>query len=62
VRAKLRQLFLGESGQAMVEYSLMAHLILGAGVLSLVVITPKLFAAFQNYLNSIYFVLNLPLP
>lgn len=59
---KIKQLVRGQLGQSTVEYSFIAHFILGTGALMMIKLMPKLFAAYQTYLNGFYFTLNLPLP
>ena len=57
-----RALLRDESGQAMMEYSTVSYALLlglaGAGWPFM----KDMMLAYQNYYNSIYFVLNLPLP
>lgn len=58
----LAKLVHSEAGQAMVEYSIVAHLLIGAGGLMLLKFLPKLISTYQMYLDGFYFTLNLPLP
>lgn len=52
-----------QRGQAMVEYStFMFFMALGGGGAAFVFILPQLLNALNAYLNSVYFILNLPLP
>lgn len=44
-------------GQATVEYSLVAHFVLGVGATGLMFFMPRLFDALNAYLNSIYWVI-----
>ncbi len=52
----------GERGQAMLEYSLVTHLFMLAGGVSALIILPTMMNALNNYLQNIYFMLNLALP
>lgn len=52
----------GERGQAMLEYSLITHFFMLAGGVSALIILPSMMNALNNYLQNIYFMLNLALP
>jgi len=45
-------------GQAMVEYSAVSHAILFFGVVTIMPLMAKLFEAFSQFYESIFFVLN----
>lgn len=49
-------------GQAMVEYSFVAHAILLGGALALMPMLSRLLGSLSAYYESIYFVLTSPIP
>ena len=46
----------------MLEYSLITHFFMLAGGVSALIILPSMMNALNNYLQNIYFMLNLALP
>ena len=55
--AKQSLLRLRSRGQAMLEYSLVTHLILGGGSLLFMVVFVRLMSSINQFFDSIYFVL-----
>jgi hypothetical protein len=58
----LRSLAADQRGQAMVEYSSIFMAMCVVGLPAFVFLMPQLMNALNTYLNSVYYVLNLPLP
>lgn len=58
----LLTLFKNESGQSMVEYSLLTFFILGAGGVSLLTMVGNIYDAYEAYVGSFYYLLSLPIP
>jgi len=59
----LRRFARDQSGQGMAEYATITFFLaapVGAGVIAFVL--PQLLNALNTYLNSLYYILNLPLP
>ena len=54
--------FRSESGQSMVEYSLLMAALLGSIVIMGFDLFPRFVHAFQLYFDSYYIILNLPIP
>ncbi len=55
--ASQSSLRLRSRGQAMLEYSLVTHLILGGGSLMFMAVFVRLIGSLNQFFNSIYFVL-----
>lgn len=61
-RARLGALAADQRGQAMVEYSSIVLATFVLGLPAFAFLMPQLINALNTYLNSVYFILNLPLP
>jgi len=50
-----------ESGQSVIEYSLLSFMILGGGVIFLPAAIDKIITAYHIYIGSYYYVISMPL-
>ena len=57
----LKQINSDESGQSIVEYSMISFLIIAGGVVGLPVLVNSIIAAYDVYIGSLYFILSLPI-
>ncbi len=53
---------MGDVGQAMAEYAIVAAALMGGMALMSFQVLPDFIEAFQRYLNGFYLLLNLPIP
>jgi|GEM_PF-1858196 len=49
-------------GQAMVEYSMVVHVLALAGGVAIITVLPMLMNALNTYLNGLYYMINLAVP
>lgn len=58
----LRRVLRGRRGQSMVSYAIITAAILGGLTTMSMVILPKMLDAYNNFTQSLYFGINMPIP
>ena len=57
-----KRLLAGQRGQSMVSYAIITAAILGGLTTMSMVILPKMLDAYNNFTQSLYFGINMPIP
>jgi hypothetical protein len=57
-----KRLAKGQRGQSMVAYAVITAMFLGAGFVLTIRILPEMLDAYNNFIGSLYFGINCPIP
>jgi len=60
LKSLLKKVHSDESGQSMMEYSMISFMILAGGTVGLPYLVNEIIKAYDIYIGSLYFILSLP--